>query len=180
MQINRERHDLNKMAGFLYENGVREMVEVGSFYGVSTEIFRDAGITVHSVDPYESGYDKDDGASDQKVLENAYSYFTENVLDNKTIFHTRKKSSDAIGDFETNSLDFVYIDANHKYDSVVEDIKLWLPKVKKGMFFGGDDYPRIDASSGKTDVQNAVKDTLGEPYKMFHHGHWLFKINNEI
>jgi hypothetical protein len=34
----------------------------------------------------------------------------------------------------------VFIDLNHSYESVKEDIALWLPKVKKGGYLAGDDY----------------------------------------
>ena len=34
--------------------------------------------------------------------------------------------------FEDDCFDFVYIDANHAYDFVIQDIELWYPKVKKG------------------------------------------------
>ena len=41
-----------------------------------------------------------------------------------------------------NYFDFVYIDANHDYDSILKDLKAWFPKVKnKGILFG-DDYNR--------------------------------------
>jgi hypothetical protein len=41
--------------------------------------------------------------------------------------------------FENDSLDFIFIDANHSYESVKKDIKLWTPKVKPtGMIFGHD------------------------------------------
>ena len=46
--------------------------------------------------------------------------------------------------FEDKSLDFVYIDANHAYDYVVEDIKLWYPKVKHGGYLMGHDYIAMD------------------------------------
>jgi hypothetical protein len=38
------------------------------------------------------------------------------------------------------SLDFVFIDGNHAYDYVKEDIDVWLPKVKKGGLLIGHDY----------------------------------------
>lgn len=38
------------------------------------------------------------------------------------------------------SLDFVYIDANHAYDAVLEDLRLWAPKVKVGGVISGHDY----------------------------------------
>lgn len=38
------------------------------------------------------------------------------------------------------SLDFVFIDADHRYESVNEDIAHWAPKVRKGGWVGGHDY----------------------------------------
>ncbi len=46
--------------------------------------------------------------------------------------------------FPDNSLDFVYIDANHSYDYVVQDLQLWYPKVKSGGLVMGHDYLDID------------------------------------
>jgi hypothetical protein len=37
-------------------------------------------------------------------------------------------------------LDFVFIDADHKYESVLEDIHLWTPKVRKDGIVSGHDY----------------------------------------
>jgi hypothetical protein len=52
----------------------------------------------------------------------------------------RKKSSLAANDFENESLDFVYIDANHKYSFVKADIEAWFPKVRTGGIVSGHDY----------------------------------------
>jgi hypothetical protein len=56
----------------------------------------------------------------------------------------RATSEIAADMFNDNSLDFVYIDANHAYDYVVQDIELWYPKVKKGGFICGHDYLGLD------------------------------------
>lgn len=42
--------------------------------------------------------------------------------------------------FADEFFDFVYIDANHSYESVYEDLECWYPKVKKGGIFAGHDY----------------------------------------
>ncbi|MCK9351250.1 MAG: class I SAM-dependent methyltransferase [Candidatus Paceibacterota bacterium] len=52
----------------------------------------------------------------------------------------RKLSMDAVKDFKDGSLDFVYIDANHSYESAKEDIREWSKKVKKGGIVSGHDY----------------------------------------
>ena len=49
------------------------------------------------------------------------------------------KSSPPISELFNNSLDFVYIDASHDYDSVKEDIKHWLPKIRENGILAGDD-----------------------------------------
>jgi predicted O-methyltransferase YrrM len=49
-------------------------------------------------------------------------------------------SWEASKNFEDNSVDFVFIDADHEYESVVKDIDSWLPKVKKGGIISGHDY----------------------------------------
>jgi predicted O-methyltransferase YrrM len=40
---------------------------------------------------------------------------------------------------EDNSLDFIFIDADHNYESVVKDIRAWVPKVKAGGMVSGHD-----------------------------------------
>ena len=51
-----------------------------------------------------------------------------------------KLSMDAVKDFADESLDFVYIDANHKPKFVEEDIREWSKKVRKGGVISGHDY----------------------------------------
>jgi len=50
-----------------------------------------------------------------------------------------KLSEDAINDIEED-LDFVYIDGNHMYDYVLNDIKLYSEKVKDGGLVAGHDF----------------------------------------
>ena len=42
--------------------------------------------------------------------------------------------------FRYNDLDFVYIDADHRYKSVKSDYKAWHPKVRPGGIISGHDY----------------------------------------
>lgn len=52
----------------------------------------------------------------------------------------RMFSHEAEPKIENGSLDFVFIDGDHSYVGVSKDIKLWLPKIKKGGWIGGHDY----------------------------------------
>jgi len=49
-------------------------------------------------------------------------------------------SSEAAALYENESLDFVFIDASHDFESIKRDISAWFPKVKMGGLFAGHDY----------------------------------------
>jgi len=49
-------------------------------------------------------------------------------------------SEEAAKEFEDQSLDMGFLDANHTYESAKQDIKLWTPKVKIGGLFVFHDY----------------------------------------
>ena len=59
---------------------------------------------------------------------------------NKKLIWTNKKSSDVVNIIKNNELDFVYIDGNHNYKYVLEDIKLYWPKLKNGGLMAGHDF----------------------------------------
>lgn len=64
----------------------------------------------------------------------------------------RKKSSDAVPDIPDN-LDFVYIDGNHAYEYVKQDLENYWPKLRKGGVLSGHDYNII---YGYVGVKKAV------------------------
>lgn len=52
-------------------------------------------------------------------------------------------SMDKVKEIEDESLDFVYIDGNHDFSHVTEDITAWSKKVHKGGIIAGHDYIRL-------------------------------------
>ena len=52
----------------------------------------------------------------------------------------RGESAEMLGALPDASLDWVYIDGNHTYDFVVQDLRLSLAKTKPGGLVTGDDY----------------------------------------
>jgi len=67
----------------------------------------------------------------------------------------KKTSEEAAKDVSDGSLDFVFIDAMHEYDSVLQDITLWTPKVRVGGIVSGHDYSKPNRYNG---VVGAVKE----------------------
>lgn len=131
------------------ENGAH-FVEVGSFAGRSSclmavEIINSKkqirfdcvdtwlGSIVHQVGQQSEYHSVANGT--------LFEEFQENMLPVAGFYNAiRLPSAEAAKTYADNSLDFVFIDADHEYESVKEDIEAWLPKVKIGGTLAGHDY----------------------------------------
>lgn len=75
------------------------------------------------------------------AYDNLYEIFLQNIEPVKeSIGVVRKLSWDAASNYDDESLDFVFIDAGHDYESVKKDLVSWLPKIKKNGVIAGHDY----------------------------------------
>ena len=75
----------------------------------------------------------------------------------------KKLSMDAVGDFEDESLDFVYLDGNHAFEYITNDIAEWSKKVRKGGLVIGHDYWQSKARErwyGRRTVCSHVEDVV--------------------
>lgn len=68
-------------------------------------------------------------------------------------------TTEAAKQVEDESLDFVFIDADHSYEGVMRDVQAWAPKVRKGGIVFGHDI-HFDT------VKRAVLELYGETYKV--------------
>lgn len=68
----------------------------------------------------------------------------------------RQTSADAASSFAAGQLDFVYIDAQHHFEAVVEDLQLWAGKVRPGGYLAGHDYLDASRPEGLFGVKSAV------------------------
>ena len=72
-------------------------------------------------------------------------------------------SKEAAKLIENQSLDFIFIDGNHAYEYVIEDIKTWLPKVKPGGLLSGHDY-HVKGYNRSFGVTRAVEETFKKDF----------------
>ena len=144
------------------------MVEVGNFTGESAEIFLKSGKVelLYAVDAWVPWPDLDIteffGTFSSITERQAYMENVEKVFDKRMesfgnrVVKMKMTSQEASQRFDLLSLDFVYIDASHDYDSVKNDISVWLPKVKVGGMIGGHDYFHPPVKKAVDEVFNLV------------------------
>lgn len=122
-------------------------VEIGVFKGEFTQhILNNWDGTLYLVDPWRE-LDEAEYAdsSNHKNHNTAYLETMSRIAGHEDrAFMIRALSHQAVELFPNNSLDYVYIDGNHAYDYVKQDIELWWPKLKKGGLFAGHDYIGMD------------------------------------
>ena len=139
----------------LYEEMVKTaqdgdiFVEIGIWLGKSTIFLaneiKNSGkkITFYAVDnflePKEKGYEeqykKYNGEIFGNFMNNLYIY---NVR--KYVNIIKDHSVNAAQKFEDCSINFIYIDGGHDYETVFNDIKVWYPKLKTNGTMAGHDY----------------------------------------
>ena len=142
-------------------NEYKIFVELGVWKGHSisylAKLLKDKkDIKVYAVDIFEK-WDKNESVKeDVKHINQIYNTNLKNAGVREIISDIKSISWDAANLFKDNSIDFVFIDADHSYESVTKDINSWLPKIKKGGIISGHDY---FTSPG---VKSAVDELLGK------------------
>ena len=152
-------------------NGSRgNALEIGSYAGEAAVIFASYFKELTCIDPWSNGYDDEDMASYQVPMEFVFNVWKKSTDSYKNIKYIRSTSKEAASKIKEDSLDFIYIDGDHRYEPVKEDLTLYFKKVKKGGIIAGHDI-----SFGP--VQNALKDIFGENLEIiaFEGDSWCFK-----
>jgi hypothetical protein len=149
------------------------IVELGSYMGESSMIFSQEfpNAKIYCIDSWEGGFDDSDSASHA------------NYIDVEEQFDLRLKEMlnvEKLKGYTTNFViecDMVYIDACHKYECVVDDIKHWLPLTKKvitGHDYNTDEFIKIHPHIAG--VKIAINELLGNPDKIYGDGSWYKSI----
>ncbi len=144
----------------LYKDAVIEytnanLVEVGSYEGQSS-----AFMAVEIINSKKNiKFDCIDTWTNHNEVRDAEETYNKFITNMKPVegYYTpiRMDSVEAAKLYQDESLDFIYIDADHSYESVKNDILAWFPKLKVNGILAGHDYPMEP-------VRRAVHELLGE------------------
>jgi hypothetical protein len=137
--------------------GFTQGAEIGVLKAVFSEILikDNPNLTLYGIDPWLK-YQVYKDFRGQKQLDSYYREAKERMTPYENYVFVKKMSMDAVKDFRDNSLDFVYIDADHEYAHVMEDITEWSKKVRPGGIVSGHDYHLSSHAGSKMQVPYAV------------------------
>jgi hypothetical protein len=156
--------------------------EVGVFRGTfSEELLRIADVSVlHLVDPWLNRSEPEyKGAMYAAGTRHDMARIYEEVVDkfrnlsNRVRIH-RMTSLDFASQIPDDSLDFVYVDGDHRYDAVRADLEAFWPKVKTRGLVCLDDYALMQAWWGDG-VVRATNEFIGAHRVMI-----LLVLDNQI
>jgi len=128
------RDDLPK---FFKEMGFKVGAEIGIHRGEFIEKFCKEGLRMYAIDPWE---ESDDYTRNQARLDKVYDHAKKRLSKYDDCMIIRKDSMEAVLDLPDECLDFVYIDGNHHFKYVAEDLVEWSKKVKSGGVICGHDF----------------------------------------
>lgn len=138
IEDSRHRGMLSLFKDLNFKIGAEIGVETGYF---SKEICKaNPQLKLFCVDPWHI-YDEYIDHNKQSTMDKLYDE-TVAKLAAYNVEIIRKTSLEAEKGFAANSLDFVFIDGNHDFEFVVNDIIYWTKKVRPGGLVCGHDYKR--------------------------------------
>lgn len=132
------------LARLFAELGFKHGAEIGVAEGKYSEVLLRSNPDLHllCVDPWHA-YPGNTQQKSSSKHDYAYSETRRRTADYKAQL-VMKTSMEAVREVKDGSLDFVYLDANHSFDYVIEDLINWTRKVRQGGIIAGDDYYYLD------------------------------------
>jgi len=141
-------------------------VEIGSWKGHSSsvlaEVLKEQGGELYCVDHWQGS----EGVYQHKLETDCFQTFRNNIKELKLENYIHPLVMDsyiASRIFKNEIADLIFIDADHRYESVKRDIELWYPKVKKGGILCGHDCEWF-FSNYDVDKQDIICDNLDIDY----------------
>jgi len=147
------------LPGLFHSLGFKKGAEIGVKLGVFSKQICELmpnGVHLKCIDPYLPGptCPWDEAEKRFVVAKHTLKHFDTQLI-KKTSLHAADE------DVPRGSLDFVYIDADHSFDNVMQDIIVWAERVRIGGIVSGHDYDNEDVKTAVDAYVNV-------------HGHELF------
>lgn len=137
----------DELPEFFKHMGYKVGAEIGVYAGDYTEKFCQAGIEMYAIDPWTAYSGMGRTFQTQSTMDEIYQMAHKRLSKYDCVHIVKMESMKAVRKFDDNSLDFVYIDGNHDFRHVAEDLYEWSKKVRSGGAISGHDYYRSSANA---------------------------------
>lgn len=153
-----------------YVDPMDVVVELGSFAGVSSELFALHCSKLYCVDKWEPYWE----ITQREFMNIAEHRFDSMVKNYTNVVKLKMDTIDAVKQFEDNSIDLIYIDSDHSSDRVKQELEAWLPKIKDNGFISGHD---INMPTVFNVVTQYFNPTMVE---VFNDTSWITRKHNKL
>lgn len=122
-------------------------IEIGTDQGTTTEYLLRSipDLRLFGVDDYSENRTLD-------VQSQTFELYMSKVAPYADRFvHYKKTSDNAVDEFKKESIDFIFVDGDHRYAQVLKDCQNYYPKLKKGGLFSGHDWSLPEVKQAVTE-----------------------------
>jgi len=150
----------------LYSDMTKKIPDGGTF--VEVGVYEGKSFAYFLVEMVNSGKKFNCFAVDSFTFDGVWDHFRNNLWLLHEYYKVKVGQSwEMANDFKDESIDFVFIDCDHVYESVKKDILAWWPKVKKGGIIAGHDFecgehPGVDQAVGEIFKGDICRDYVDE------------------
>ena len=169
-----EKH-WNVLRDIIRENNYESFVEIGVRKGRNASMILRQCPSLkryYAVEPWKQvgayDYISNEMHNEDKAT---FQRYCQNFMKKITVLEM--KSEEAAPLVEDDSVDMVFIDGDHRYEAVVLDIKLWLPKVRNGGVMSGHDIDNLPRFPG---VRPAVEEAFDDAFQIGDDWTWWLKV----
>ena len=161
-----ERSDYLKLLTFLNQIEVKSIAEIGVWLGLNAQELRYRFPEAHLylIDPWElsqeyleKGFPPDKNAY---FYQRAYEHTKQLFRNDKNVTILRKTSMEALS-LVPDNIDLVFIDGDHSYEAIKQDIQGWGKKVRPGGLLSGHDFHPVFPG-----VIQAVQESFGNNFQL--------------
>ena len=151
-----------KIFSIINDIKINSIVEVGVFRGKNALVLRNMFphsrlYLVDTWEPTEEYLEYGGAVSEKKeVYEQAFTKVN-TLFQNDSLVTIIKESSEKASQIIPNNIDLVFIDADHSYEHVKQDILAWSKKVRVGGIVSGHNYGRPHLPGVKQPVDELLK-----------------------
>lgn len=137
---------------------------------------------LYLIDPYEmyeiyiNGEGKNYG-QDQLSLNMTFEKALEKLKKHEKKLKWIKELSENAANLITKKVDFIYIDGNHDYEFVKNDIELYYPLLKSGGVIGGHDFYNGFATTHNGVINSVIEFAVGNELQLYieQPDWWIYK-----